>query len=93
MAAVTTALLVGAAVVGAGATAYSAVKAEDRAKKDAAAQAKLVKEQETKIEEERKRQEGISQERKMRLQKTQLLTGSEQGLTGDTQASLLGGGK
>ena len=83
--------VIAASVIGAGATIYTAKKAESRAKEDAAKQQKLIDEQDKKIEEEERKQQAVAGERKKRRQQTQLLTGSERGLTGETEASLLGG--
>ena len=91
MAAFTTAALIGAAVIGAGATAVSAYDAKKDAKKAEKAQAKLVAEQEKKIAEEEKRQQTVADERKKRLQSRELLTGSETGITTPQDASLLAG--
>ena len=82
--------LIAGAFATAGATVYTASKAEDRAKKDAAKQQKLIDEQNKKIEEEERKQQAVADERKKRLEQRQLLTGSETGLTGNTEASLLG---
>ena len=91
MAAFTTAALIGAAVIGAGATAVSSVisakDAEKQAKKDAAAQAKLVKEQDKKIADAEKQQQAVADERRKRLQSRELLTGSETGISSPQDAS------
>jgi len=77
----------------AAATVYSVtegIKAKREAEKEAMKQAGLLEKQEAKIEAERKKQTKVAQERRQRLATRELLTGGETGLTGQTQATLLG---
>jgi len=78
------------ALVG-GAAAVSTYQAGKEAKKESKRQQALIAKQEAKIEEDKKRQERVTQERRQRLSTRELLTGGETGLTGQTQATLLGG--
>jgi len=66
------------------------IKAKRRAEEEAMKQAGLLEKQEAKIEAERKKQAKVTQERRQRLATRELLTGGETGLTGQTQATLLG---
>ena len=82
----------GTLIAGAG-TAYTVkegIEAKRKAEQQAMEQAGLIKKQEEKIEAERKKQTKVAQERRQRLATRELLTGGETGLTGTTQATLLG---
>ncbi len=92
MAAVTS-LLLGAAVVGAGATAYTAYDARKDAKKEEDKKQALIKEQEAKIQAEKDKQLKEQQARRERGMSNELLTGTETGITGTPQCTLLTGAK
>ena len=85
--------LVVASVAGTGASIYQASEAKSDAKKEAAKQAGLIKEQEAKIEAEKLKQTKEAQARRERATKKELLTGTEQGLTGEPTGTLLAGGE
>ena len=86
-----------AAIIGAAAGAYGAYSSKQGADKALAHQKSIEKEQELKaqkqqalIDAETKKQEKVAEERKARMDQRELLFGSEQGLTDNTEASLLG---
>jgi len=84
-------ILAAVASVGGIVSAVSSISAAKDAKRDAAKQAALVKKQEEKIALEKEKQDRSEQERRARLSSTELLSGTEQGITGDTTGQLLGG--
>lgn len=86
-----TALIVGT-VASAGASVYSASESRKDAKKEAAKQQALVKKQEEKIEAEKQKQLKEQQERRARAQTSELLTGTETGITGQPASTLLASG-
>lgn len=86
-----TALIVGT-VASAGASVYSASESRKDAKKEAARQQALVDKQEAKIEAEKQKQLKEQQERRARAQTSELLTGTETGITGQPAGTLLASG-
>ncbi len=86
-------VLVGAALLGAGASAYQAYDAKKDAKKEASKQQALVAEQEAKIQAEKDKQLKEQQQRRERSMSQELLTGTETGITGTPQGTLLTGAK
>ena len=85
------ALIAGA--LGAGVSAVSAYDAKKDAKKEAAKQQALVAEQEAKIQAEKDKQLKEQQQRRERSMSQELLTGTETGITGTPQGTLLTGAK
>jgi len=86
-------LLVGAALLGGASTAYQAVEARGArkdAKKAAEKQQALVAKQEAKIEAEKQKQANEQEQRRARSMSKELLSGSETGITDETNAQLLG---
>ena len=92
MAAVTS-MLLGAAAVAGGVSAYQAYDASKDAKKEEAKQQALIKEQEAKIAAEKEKQDKEIKARRERAMSNELLTGTETGITGTPQGTLLTGAK
>ncbi len=86
-------VLIGAALLGAGTSAYQAYDAKKDAKKEASKQQALVAEQEAKIQAEKDKQLKEQQARRERGMANELLTGTETGITGTPQGTLLTGAK
>ncbi len=86
-------VLIGAALLGAGTTAVSAYSARKDAKKEASKQQALVAEKEKKIQDEKDKQLKEQQQRRERGMTQDLLTGTETGITGTPQGTLLTGAK
>ncbi len=86
MAALSTAIIAGAAIT-AGASIYTSSQARKEAKKAEAKQAALIKKQEEKIAAEKEKQMKEAQARRQRSQTQELLTGTETGI--EQQGSLL----
>ncbi len=92
MAAVTS-MLIGASIAASAAGVYQSVQAKRDAKKEASKQQALVADQEAKIQAEKDKQLKEQQARRGRAQSQELLTGTETGITGKPQGTLLTGAK
>jgi len=83
-------ILVGAALLGAGASAVQAYDARKDAKKSAKKQQALVAKQEAKIQAEKDKQLKEQEQRRQRAATSELLTGTETGITDKPKGTLLG---
>ena len=83
-------LLIGAALIGTGASAVQAYDARKDAKKSAKKQEALIAKQEAKIQAEKDKQLKEQQQRRERGMANELLTGTETGITDTPKGTLLG---
>ncbi len=88
-----TSIMLGAAALAGGVSAYSAYDAKKDAEKEASKQQALIAEQEAKIQAEKDKQDKEMKARRERGMSNELLTGTETGITGTPQGTLLTGAK